>query len=842
MPGNVQQDIYDGFIRASVDLERLTESTRGDVVGLLEQAKDEITGLLAKNDLGEIKLTKWRESRLEMLKGEISGILGETYKVTKDHVYKELRDIAGYDAVKVADIINTPFGGATLFDVTLTNDMLNEVVNSTMIEGRVIGDWWKKKSDDYRDQMFATLHDVNRRIQLGLIEGQAIGEMVRRIVGTKAEPGTLGIMKRDATALVRTSVLQVANNVRKDLYEANSDVIKGYRQVSTLDARTTPLCRALDNGKWDMNGKPLEGTTMGWPGFPPHHWQCRSVMIPILKSYRELEKYKPEPGRVRAHNKKLKALDLISPEVRASMAGPVAADLDYGAWLKTQTEAFQIDALGVKRWKLWKANKLTMADLIDQQGRQLKVADLIQKMKDEGRQVRGLTPEERPPMPKPVPKPKFLPENTSGIQSVSGRSIPPAPPPKPKIVIPKEQAARQVIKQVAKGDYHYDGGDCGMFARSIYEALGGEKAGVEAFGLYFRSEDDIGHIILKYKGKYIDGYGIQTYDEIIGRWIEGRPIGDIELRPLILGKIRGGGDRAWNWFDEGKAIEDARLHKDIEKMLKEVRETKVKLFDYPEAINPHGALNTLLNGELVKMEKMEMGGGINDSYIVEFKTGNKVIKGIYKPMAGERWDVRMTVNNRDVPLAYREAMAYEVDQALGLGLVPPTAVTHIDGKVGSIQMWEDLCKPGYFYSGDNPKVEERVFGLTFDYIIGNTDRHGKNWLRRTTNGKLIFIDHGYSFPRATSTRTTGLDEFRHTLKDDYSIKEIEASVQFIKTSPKMKAFLDRLKKWDVEAFASRWGLNEKETSALRERVFRILDIRKSDRASKLFWGFNQRDF
>lgn len=175
MPGNVQQDIYDGFIRASVDLERLTESTRGDVVGLLEQAKDEITGLLAKNDLGEIKLTKWRESRLEMLKGEISGILGETYKVTKDHVYKELRDIAGYDAVKVADIINTPFGGATLFDVTLTNDMLNEVVNSTMIEGRVIGDWWKKKSDDYRDQMFATLHDVNRRIQLGLIEGQAIG-------------------------------------------------------------------------------------------------------------------------------------------------------------------------------------------------------------------------------------------------------------------------------------------------------------------------------------------------------------------------------------------------------------------------------------------------------------------------------------------------------------------------------------------------------------------------------------------------------------------------------------------------------------------------------------------
>ena len=89
-----------------------------------------------------------------------------------------------------------------------------------------------------------------------------------------------------------------------------------------------------------------------------------------------------------------------------------------------------------------------------------------------------------------------------------------------------------------------------------------------------------------------------------------------------------------------------------------------------------------------------------------------------------------------------------------------------------------------------------------------------------------------------------MDEFRHTIRDDFSLKERSEDVTFAMTSPKVKAFLDRLKKWDVDAFAQRWGLDYEETSALKERVFRVLDIRKSGRAAKLLSGDDRyiRDF
>ena len=106
-------------------------------------------------------------------------------------------------------------------------------------------------------------------------------------------------------------------------------------------------------------------------------------------------------------------------------------------------------------------------------------------------------------------------------------------------------------------------------------------------------------------------------------------------------------------------------------------------------------------------------------------------------------------------------------------------------------------------------------------------------MRRESDGRLIFIDHGYSFPKSARGSSTGLDEFRHTIRDDFSLKEREEDIRFAMTSPKMKEFLNKLKKWDVDAFATRWGMDLQERAALKERVFRVLDMRKSGRAAKL---------
>ncbi|HQM30601.1 MAG TPA: NUDIX hydrolase [Syntrophales bacterium] len=65
---------------------------------------------------------------------------------------------------------------------------------------------------------------------------------------------------------------------------------------------------------------------------------------------------------------------------RASMTGQVPAVLNYNEWLKTMPESVQIEALGQPRWELWKGGKITMADMVHQDGRPLSIAELEKKI------------------------------------------------------------------------------------------------------------------------------------------------------------------------------------------------------------------------------------------------------------------------------------------------------------------------------------------------------------------------------------------------------------------------------------------------------------------------------
>jgi hypothetical protein len=95
---------------------------------------------------------------------------------------------------------------------------------------------------------------------------------------------------------------------------------------------------------------------------------------------------------------------------------------------------------------------------------------------------------------------------------------------------------------------------------------------------------------------------------------------------------------------------------------------------------PKGGSGTGASGSSLQNGSVEetnpMGGGVNASLLVTLEDGTKAI---FKPEIGEAWsldfsnpDINRALTNRQLSLAEREAMAYEVDQALGLGLVPET--------------------------------------------------------------------------------------------------------------------------------------------------------------------------
>lgn len=146
---------------------------------------------------------------------------------------------------------------------------------------------------------------------------------------------------------------------------------------------------------------------------------------------------------------------------------------------------------------------------------------------------------------------------------------------------------------------------------------------------------------------------------------------------------------------------------------------------------------------------------------------------VYKPVRGERplWDFP------DGTLAQREVAAYEVSEATGWGLVPPTVLRDGPYGEGMVQLWieaepgpellalVDTEEPepgwkaiGFAEVGEGKTAllvhadDERLRRLAvLDAVINNADRKGGHLLPAAD--RLYGIDHGVTFNTENKLRT-----------------------------------------------------------------------------------------
>lgn len=147
---------------------------------------------------------------------------------------------------------------------------------------------------------------------------------------------------------------------------------------------------------------------------------------------------------------------------------------------------------------------------------------------------------------------------------------------------------------------------------------------------------------------------------------------------------------------------------------------------------------------------------------------------IYKPVAGERplWDFP------DGTLAQREVAAYEVSEATGWGLVPPTVLRDGPYGEGMCQLWVEVTPEAELLAlvdGEEPEPGWKAIGFAevgegrtallvhadderlrrlavLDAVINNADRKGGHLLP-TGEGRLYGIDHGVTFNAENKLRT-----------------------------------------------------------------------------------------
>jgi hypothetical protein len=390
---NISDEFAGEFVSHTVDLLRYQEGLRGEVAGMLQNLADDLEAKVRKSDVNGIKQTQYQIKRQEALLKQADKTIAAAYRDLDTHVSNQLLEIADIQKERSIKIVNDVFG-ANILSVDWTPKDLQVLVSNTMIQGAPSADWWEKQGGDLSDKF-------SQQVRMGVLAGESNDQLVRRIRGTDTgerrvvevdgekqvlrvfDGGIMNTSTREATALVRTSVQTVSNNVLSSVYDDNQDVLKGRQAVATLDARTTELCMSRDGGAWDFDGDPLEESTVQYPfpGPPPWHWQCRTVLIPITKSWQELIKEDNPDFKIN--------LDEVSEGTRASMDGQVASKLSYEDWLKTKPEDFQKEVLGPGKWDLWNKGDITFADLVDQQGNPLTLDELKDKAAAGAEDARG---------------------------------------------------------------------------------------------------------------------------------------------------------------------------------------------------------------------------------------------------------------------------------------------------------------------------------------------------------------------------------------------------------------------------------------------------------------------
>ena len=241
--------------------------------------------------------------------------------------------------------------GFNLFSSILPESSIERLVDSAQLEGATVKAWNNGLSADQKKRL-------ERELKIGVSLGETTPMLAQRIAQA------LQKNKRDATAIALTGAGAIVSEIRQAFFEANDDVIKCYKYQATLDTRTSALCRAYDGLTWDKDYKPIGHD---FPFRKPRvntHFNCRSTIIPVTKSWDELG---------------IEGMDDAPKGTRSSMNGYVPQDMTFNDWLKTQSPKTIEKTLGKGRAELFMQGKITMRDLITQQGRVLDLGELAKK-------------------------------------------------------------------------------------------------------------------------------------------------------------------------------------------------------------------------------------------------------------------------------------------------------------------------------------------------------------------------------------------------------------------------------------------------------------------------------
>ena len=346
-------------IAHAVSLEQYKLGVVRRIIAQLNRSDASLAAALTEA-LEQMPAESFTVERLELLLDEVRSINAQAYAQVSKALQADLKELAGYESNWQQNLFQNvlPQPVQLRFPVAgISGEQTYAAAMSRPFQGRLLRDW---AANIEADRMVK----VRNAVRTGYLEGKTTEQIVRSIRGTRVNGYTDGFLERprkDLAAIIRTAVSHTAATARQEFSKANEEILKAERWISTLDDGTSAPCRIRDQLQYEvLTHKPIKHHIPWLQGPGRLHFNCRSTSSPVTKSWRELGI----------------PIDEMTPGQRASMDGTVPAEMNYSAWLSTQSDERKAQVLGRERYKLYRDGKHTLEDFYSPSGEWLTLAQI----------------------------------------------------------------------------------------------------------------------------------------------------------------------------------------------------------------------------------------------------------------------------------------------------------------------------------------------------------------------------------------------------------------------------------------------------------------------------------
>lgn len=336
--------LYDATVHHAVDLQGYSNAQVSPMIALLNKADPELFAKL-QSALERLPADSYTVQRLDALLRSVRDVNAQAYAELDKQLTTELREYTGYELDYQKTLFETTLP-VTLSVASVSAEQVYAAAMAQPFQGKLLSEWGAELSE-------ARMTRIRDAIRMGYVQNETVPQIVQRIKGTRAlkyADGLLDIDRRHVQAVVRTAIKHTANFANDRFYQTNDSLIKGLRWTSTLDSRTSSICQSLDGKIYPVDSGKR----------PPAHWNCRSVMTPVIKSWKELGIDAEE----------------FPAGTRSSLDGQVPASLNYSQWLKKQSQSRQNEILGSTKAKLFRDGGLEVSNFVSRAGHTYTLAEL----------------------------------------------------------------------------------------------------------------------------------------------------------------------------------------------------------------------------------------------------------------------------------------------------------------------------------------------------------------------------------------------------------------------------------------------------------------------------------